>query len=163
MVPGRLARHCGRVRCRFAYSRKCQTGTITVLIGKAPGGGGSDREQGVPVRAGPVSGAGAVLRSHAGAAAVRVELGPGPVQERHAAERKWYSAAELHKLWNAEKKPDPDLAWWPENSKRAYQEAFRNLERALLRLRQSKKGLRKGKKLGFPRRKKRGKAGTRSG
>jgi hypothetical protein len=37
----------------------------------------------------------------------------------------------LHRLWNAEKKVDPALAWWDENSKCAYQEAFRDLDRAL--------------------------------
>jgi hypothetical protein len=51
--------------------------------------------------------------------------------ERYATERKWYSAVELRKMWNAEKKADPGLGWWAENSKCAYQEAFRNLDRAL--------------------------------
>jgi putative transposase len=65
-------------------------------------------------------------------------------------------------LWNAEKKADPGPGWWAENSKCAYQEAFRNLDGALGDFIKSKKGLRKGKRLGFPRRKKKGKptAGT---
>ena len=63
--------------------------------------------------------------------------------ERYEAEGKWYSAAELHKLWNAEKKADPALAWWSENSKCAYQEAFRDLDRALSDFIKSKKGQRK--------------------
>jgi putative transposase len=79
-------------------------------------------------------------------------------KERYEAEGKWYSAVELHKLWNAGKKADPALAWWSENSKCAYQEAFRDLDRALRDFARSRKGQRKGKRLGFPRFKKRGKA-----
>jgi len=98
------------------------------------------------------------LRSHAGAARFAWNWGLHQCKLRYAAERKWYSATELHKLWNAEKKADPALAWWSENSKCAYQEAFRNLDRALRDFVKSRRGERKGKRLGFPRRKKRGKA-----
>ena len=97
------------------------------------------------------------LRSHAGAKRFAWNWGLARCRERHDAEGKWYSAAELHKLWNTEKKQDPALAWWSENSKCAYQEAFRDLERALRDFVKSKKGQRKGKRLGFPRFKKRGK------
>jgi putative transposase len=76
---------------------------------------------------------------------------------RYHAEGKWYSGAELHKLWNARKKADPALAWWAENSKCAYQEAFRDLDRALRDFIKSKRGERKGRRLGFPGFKKRGK------
>jgi putative transposase len=76
--------------------------------------------------------------------------------ERYEAEGRWYPAAGLHKLWNAEKRADPALAWWAENSKCAYQEAFRDLDRALRDFIKSKKGQRKGGRLGFPRFKKRG-------
>ncbi len=72
------------------------------------------------------------------------------------AERRWYSATELHKLWNHIKKADPALAWWAENSKCAYQEAFRDLDRALRDFIKSCYGQRRGKRLGFPRFKKRG-------
>jgi putative transposase len=65
---------------------------------------------------------------------------------------------ELHKLWNAEKKANPGLAWWGENSKCVYQEAFRDLDRALRDFVKSKKGERKGKRLGYPKRKKKGKS-----
>ena len=98
-----------------------------------------------------------VLRSHAGAARFAWNWGLAKCTERYAAERKWYSAADLHKLWTAEKKADPALAWWAENSKCCYQEAFRNLDRALRDFVKSRKGERKGKRLGFPRFKKRGK------
>jgi putative transposase len=98
-----------------------------------------------------------MLRSHAGAARFAWNWGLARCQERYAAEGRWYSAVELHKLWNAEKKADPALAWWGENSKCAYQEAFRDLDRALRDFIKSRKGGRKGRRLGFPRFKKRGK------
>src|SRR6266516_2912038 len=96
-------------------------------------------------------------RSHAGASRFAWNWGLAKCKERYEAEGKWYSAAELHKLWNAVKKTDPTLAWWGENSKTAYQEAFRDLERALGDFIKSRKGRRKGKRLGFPKAKKRGK------
>ena len=97
------------------------------------------------------------LRSHAGAARFAWNWGLAKCKERYDAEHKWYSAVDLHKLWNAEKKSDPSLAWWVENSKCAYQESFRDLDRALRDFAKSKRGERKGKRLGFPRFKKRGK------
>jgi len=98
-----------------------------------------------------------MLRSHAGAARFAWNWALARCRERYAAEKRWYSAVELHRVWNAEKKVSPDLAWWSDNSKCAYQEAFRDLDRALGDFIKSKKGLRKGKRLGFPRFKKRGK------
>jgi putative transposase len=99
-----------------------------------------------------------VLRSHAGAARFAWNWGLHQCRQRYGAERRWYSAAELHKLWNTAKKADPALGWWAENSKCCYQEAFRNLDRALSDFVKSRKGQRKGKKLGFPRFKTRRKA-----
>jgi len=87
------------------------------------------------------------LRSHAGAARFAWNWGLAKCKDRYATERKWYSATDLHKLWTAEKKADPDLAWWAENSKCCYQEAFRNLERALRDFVKSGKGQREGKRL----------------
>jgi Helix-turn-helix domain len=55
------------------------------------------------------------LRSHAGAARFAWNWGLARCTERHAIERKWYSAAELHRLWNAQKKADAALGWWAEN------------------------------------------------
>jgi putative transposase len=98
------------------------------------------------------------LRSHACAARFAWNWALARCGERYAAERRWYSAADLHKLWNAAKKADPALAWWAENSKCCYQEAFRNLDRALRDFAKSRKGQLKGRKLGFPRYKKRGKS-----
>lgn len=98
-----------------------------------------------------------MLRSHAGAHRFAWNRGLCLCQERYAAEGKWYSAAELHRMWNRDKKVDPALAWWSENSKCVYQEAFRDLDRALRDYIKSKKGGRSGRRLGFPRFKKRGK------
>jgi putative transposase len=97
------------------------------------------------------------LRSHAGASRFAWNWGLTRVRERYAAEGKWYSGIDLHKMWNAAKKADPALAWWSANSKCAYQEAFNDLHRALRNFDMSRKGLRKGKRLGFPKVKKRGK------
>jgi putative transposase len=44
------------------------------------------------------------LRSHAGSARFAWNWGLAKCRERYAAERKWYSGAELHKLWNQAKK-----------------------------------------------------------
>jgi len=88
------------------------------------------------------------LRSHAGAARFAWNWGLARCIERYGAEGRWYSAAELHRLWNVEKKADPALAWWVENSKCAYQEAFRNLDRALNDFIKSRRGERKGRTLG---------------
>jgi putative transposase len=96
------------------------------------------------------------LRSHAGASRFAWNWGLARCRERYDAEGRWYSAVDLHKLWNAAKKSDPALAWWGENSKCAYQEAFRDLDRALRDFIKSGKGERKGRRLGFPRFKKRG-------
>ena len=98
-----------------------------------------------------------MLRSHAGAARFAWNWGLARCGQRYDAEGRWYSAAQLHRLWNAEKKADQALAWWGENSKCAYQEAFRDLDRALRDFVKSRTGVRKGKRLGFPRFKKRGK------
>jgi putative transposase len=97
-----------------------------------------------------------MLRSHAGASRFAWNWALAKCIERYEAERRWYSGAELHRLWNAEKKADPALAWWGENSKCAYQEAFRDLDRALRDFVKSRKGQRKGRRLGFPKFKKRG-------
>jgi putative transposase len=97
------------------------------------------------------------LRSHAGAARFAWNWGLAKCHERYAAEGKWYTAIDLYKLWSTHKKADPALAWWSENSKCVYQEAFRDLDRAMKDFIKSKNGQRKGRRLGFPRFKKRGK------
>src|SRR5690242_19363273 len=79
----------------------------------------------------PAPGQEGALRSHAGAARFAWNWALAACLERYAAERRWYSAAELHRRWNQVKKAEPALAWWEQNSKCAYQEAFRDLDRAL--------------------------------
>jgi putative transposase len=105
----------------------------------------------------PAPGQEAALRSHAGAARFAWNWALAKCKARYEAEGKWYSAIDLHKLWNGAKKADLGLTWWGENSKCAYQEAFRDLDRALRDFLRSRKGERKGRRLGFPRFKKRGK------
>jgi putative transposase len=97
------------------------------------------------------------LQSHAGAARFAWNWGLARCQERYQAEGRWYSGIELHRLWNDAKKTEPSLAWWSENSKCVYQEALRDLDRALRDFVKSRRGERKGHRLGFPRFKKRGK------
>ncbi|MGI5321747.1 IS607 family element RNA-guided endonuclease TnpB [Actinomadura nitritigenes] len=96
------------------------------------------------------------LWSHAGAARFAWNWGLAACRDRHGAEGKWWSGAELHRLWNRVKKTDPVLGWWGENSKCVYQEAFRDLDRALREFVRSCRGVRKGRRLGFPRFKRRG-------
>src|SRR5260370_8561142 len=90
------------------------------------------------------------LRSHAGAARFAWNWGLARCKQRYEAEGRWYGAAELHRLWNAEKKADPVLAWWAENSKCVYQEAFRTLDRALSDFLKSQKCQRTDRPLHFP-------------
>src|SRR5579875_197957 len=96
------------------------------------------------------------LRSHAGAARYAWNWGWDQCRKRSAVEKKWDSAVDLHRIWNQGKRQNPKLAWWKENSKCVYQEAFRNLDRALENFLDSKNGKRKGPRLGFPKRKKKG-------
>src|SRR5579875_1848496 len=96
------------------------------------------------------------LRSHAGAARYAWNWGLDQCRKRSAVEKRWDSAVDLHRSWNQVKRQNPRLAWWKENSKCVYQEAFRNLDRALENFLDSKNGKRKGPRLGFPKRKKKG-------
>jgi putative transposase len=104
----------------------------------------------------PTPGQERVLRSYAGAARFAWNWGLAACRDRYDAEGKWWSGIELHRLWNQVKKTDPGLAWWGEHSKCVYQEAFRDLDRALREFVASRNGARKGRRLGFPRFKKRG-------
>ena len=103
------------------------------------------------------------LRSHAGASRFAWNWGLARCQERYAAEGKWYSGIDLHKLWNAAKKADPALAWWSENSKCAYQEAFRDLDRALRDFTSRRRASGRASGWGSRRSRSGASAGTRSG
>ena len=60
----------------------------------------------------PAPGQEGALRSHAGAARFAWNWALAACLERYAAERRWYSAAELHRRWNQVKKAEPALAWY---------------------------------------------------
>src|ERR1019366_2537126 len=142
----------GNVRCSW------HGGCMSWLGGGlGPGGGGVRVVQAYRFALDPSAVQERALRSHAGAARFAWNWGLGKCQERYDAEGKWYSAVDLHRQWNAQKKADPALGWWAQNSKCSYQEAFRDLDRALRDFTASRKGVRKGRRLGFPRFKKRGK------
>jgi putative transposase len=81
-----------------------------------------------------------MLRSHAGASRFAWNWALAKCTGRYQAEGRWYSGAELHKMWNAAKKADPALGWRGENSKCACQEGFRDLDRALSDFVRSGKG-----------------------
>src|SRR6266516_1625067 len=66
------------------------------------------------------------------------------------------TAFDLINAWNQIKKTDPRLSWWSENSTYVYQQAFRDLEQALRHYWKSRNGERKGRRLGSPKFKKRG-------
>jgi putative transposase len=105
----------------------------------------------------PTSAQEQLLASHAGANRFAWNWGLAKCKERLEAEGKLYSKPELNKLWNVEKKADPDLAWWPENCSHAYGTAFDDLEEAFRAFFKSRKGERKGQRVGFPRFKSKGK------
>jgi IS605 OrfB family transposase len=90
------------------------------------------------------------LYSHAGAARFAWNWGLTRCKENYEREGKWLNSFQMHKLWNEVKKADQELSWWSENSKCAYQEAFADLHRSLLRFALSRKGMRRGAKQGFP-------------
>jgi putative transposase len=58
-----------------------------------------------------------VPRDGSGASRFAWNWGLARCQQRYADQGKWYSAIDLHKLWNTAKKADPALAWWGSNSK----------------------------------------------
>jgi putative transposase len=143
---------CGGWECQMFLSW-----WVYELVRQRAGGGGVRGVQAYRFALDPSAAQERALRSHAGAARFAWNWGLAKCQERYDAEGRWYSGVDLHKLWNAQKKADPALAWWAQNSKCAYHEAFRDLDRSLRDFTASRKGERKGRRLGFPRFKKRGK------
>ncbi|MEZ4870350.1 MAG: RNA-guided endonuclease TnpB family protein [Caldilineaceae bacterium] len=102
------------------------------------------------------------MRQHCGAARWAYNWGLERIKPAVEAGEKWPSAIDLHRQLNAIKGTD-DLPWAYAVSKCAFQEALRNLDVAVRNWRSSRKGERKGAKVGFPRRKtkKRGLGGCR--
>lgn len=105
-----------------------------------------------------------LLESHAGAARFAYNAGLAHVKtmlELH--ERPEWSYYALRRWWNANKdtlavNAVTGVAWWPENSKEAYSNGLEALANALSNWSKSRKGLRKGRKVGFPRFKSKDKA-----
>ena len=100
------------------------------------------------------------LASHVGARRFAFNWGLALVKERLDARQEEatvpvpWSLAALRKEWNAAK--DAVAPWWRENSKEAYSAGLDGLARALQAFSSSKHGRRKGRRVGFPRFRKRG-------
>lgn len=93
-----------------------------------------------------------MFRQHSGAGRWAYNWGLERIKEAVESGSKWPSAIDLHKQLNAIKGTDA-LPWAYEVSKCAFQESLRNLETAVKNWRSSRKGDRKGAKMGFPKRK----------
>lgn len=102
------------------------------------------------------------LASHAGAARFAYNWGLHLVQERleqrrvdSTAQVPW-TLPDLRREWNQAKRQV--APWWAENSKEAYSSGLDGLARALKNWSDSRSGRRKGRPVGFPRFKKKGRA-----
>jgi putative transposase len=102
------------------------------------------------------------LASHAGAARFAYNWGLHLVQERleqrrvdSTAQVPW-TLPELRREWNKAK--HLVAPWWAENSKEAYSSGLDGVARALKNWSDSRSGRRKGRPVGFPRFKKKGRA-----
>lgn len=97
-----------------------------------------------------------LLLSHAGAARFAFNAGLAHVKEAlEAGEKPEWSYYSLVRWWNANKDTlaigDDGVPWWRENSKEAANSGLRSLASALSNWPKSRKGLRKGRRVGFPR------------
>jgi putative transposase len=100
------------------------------------------------------------LTSHCGAARVAHNWGLHLVQERLKQRRAGedvevpWTLPELRREWNRAK--DHVAPWWAENSKEAYASGLDGLARALKNWTDSRSGRRKGRPVGFPHKKRKG-------
>ena len=98
-----------------------------------------------------------LLASHAGAARFAYNAGLAHVKDMlENGEPPEWSHYALRHWWNANKdtlavNPDTGVVWWRQNSKEAYSMALRDLAQALSNWSKSRKGQRKGHRVGFPR------------
>lgn len=98
-----------------------------------------------------------LLLSHAGAARFAFNAGLAHVKDAlDAGEKPEWSFYSLRKWWNSNKdalavNPTTGVVWWSQNSKEAYSMALRDLAQGLSNWAKSRKGQRKGKRVGFPR------------
>ena len=104
-----------------------------------------------------------LLLSHAGAARFAFNAGLAHVKEAlEAGEKPEWSFYSLRKWWNASKDAlavgEDGVIWWRENSKEAYSSGLESLANALSNWAKSRKGARKGRRMGFPKFKSKDKA-----
>ena len=97
-----------------------------------------------------------LLLSHAGAARFVYNAGLAHIKEAlDAGEKPEWSFYSLRKWWNANKDAlavsEDGVIWWSENSKEAYSSGLEALAKGLSNWSKSRKGARKGRRMGFPR------------
>ena len=98
-----------------------------------------------------------LLCSHAGAARFAYNAGLAHVKDMlENGESPEWSHYALRRWWNANKdtlavNPDTGVVWWSQNSKEAYSMALWGLAQGLSNWYKSRKGQRKGRRVGFPR------------
>ncbi len=110
----------------------------------------------VKVRLDPTSKQERLMASHAGAARFAYNAGLAHVKEAlDSGEPSDWSHYALLRWWNANKDElavnrDTGVVWWGQNSKEAYSMGLRDLARGFSNWSKSRKGQRKGKRVGFP-------------
>ena len=97
-----------------------------------------------------------LLLSHTGAARFAFNAGLAHIKEAlDAGEKPEWSLYSLRRWWNANKDAlavsDDGVIWWGENSKEAYSSGLEALAKGLSNWVKSRKGARKGRRMGFPR------------
>ena len=107
-----------------------------------------------------------LLLSHAGAARFAFNAGLAHVKAGiDAGAKPEWSFYSLRKWWNSNKDAlavsDDGVIWWGENSKEAYSSGLEALAKGLSNWSKSRKGARKGRKVGFPKFKTKSKAAPR--
>ena len=107
-----------------------------------------------------------LLLSHAGAARFAFNAGLAHVKDAlDAGEKPEWSFYSLRKWWNANKDAlavsDDGVIWWHENSKEAYSSGLEALAKGLSNWSKSRRGERRGRKVGFPKFKAKSKAAPR--
>ena len=116
-----------------------------------------DSYMAVKVRLDPTPRQVRLMASHAGAARFAYNTGLARVKEAiGGGEPPEWSHYSLRRWWNANKdvlavNQATGEVWWSQNSKEAYSEAFRDLARGFSNWSKSRKGERKGRRVGFPR------------
>ena len=104
-----------------------------------------------------------LLLSHAGASRFAFNAGLAHVKEAlEAGEKPEWSFYSLRKWWNANKDTlavgDDGAIWWAENSKEAYSSGLEALAKGLSNWAKSRRGERRGRRVGFPKFKSKDKA-----